>query len=205
MQSRWLVLIILFAVAVAVGSAPPETKPVASDEELLAKAAEVAISQFSSQLQTSLKVALSEGGPVNALGVCNVVAPDIQMAHVRDGWFIERVTDRPRNRNSQADSLQLVVLGRFAASDSLASVTEWDHPQERQKFRYFKPIRVADICLNCHGDAGKLDANVKAKLAELYPNDKAVGYKVGELRGMFAVEILWPEGKAYAEKLTSGK
>ncbi len=85
----------------------------AAIDSLLISAANQAISQFSSQLQTSLKVALDDGGPLNAVNVCNVVAPDIQTAHVRDGWFLERVTAKPRNRNNQADSAQLVILANL--------------------------------------------------------------------------------------------
>ncbi|MCC6961994.1 MAG: DUF3365 domain-containing protein [candidate division Zixibacteria bacterium] len=206
MRKRIIVTcLLLLTLAVALGSSNPEPAANPPDTKMLQDAAVAAISQFTSQLQTSLKLALSEGGPVNALGVCNVVAPDIQIAHVRDGWFIERVTDKPRNRNNQADSLQLAVLAQFAVKDAPAFVASWDNPEQPQKFRYYLPIRAADVCMNCHGDPAKFQAGVAEKIKELYPDDKAVGYKVGDLRGMFAIEVLWPEGKTYAEKLTAGK
>ena len=44
---------------------------------------------------------------------------------------------------------------------------------------------VGEVCLKCHGE--NIDPAVKAKLGELYPNDKATGYKLGDLRGAFTV------------------
>jgi len=34
-----------------------------------------------------------------------------------------------------------------------------------------------------------LAPDLKAKLAELYPNDQATGYAAGDLRGVFWVEL----------------
>lgn len=176
----------------------------AAVDSLLISAANQAISQFSSQLQTSLKVALDDGGPLNAVNVCNVVAPDIQTAHVRDGWFLERVTAKPRNRNNQADSAQLVILAKFeAATNAPSFVAQWNDPIKREKFRFYRPIRTNEMCAGCHGDPASFVTGLTEELKKLYPDDKAVGYRSGDLRGMFAIEVMWPEGLAYAQKLAA--
>jgi hypothetical protein len=56
---------------------------------------------------------------------------------------------------------------------------------------YYAPIKISiPTCLNCHGEVGK---DVKAEdykvLKSLYPNDVAVGYKEGDLRGMFSIRF----------------
>lgn len=175
----------------------------AAVDSLLIIAANQAIAQFSSQLQTSLKVALDDGGPLNAVNVCNVVAPDIQTAHVRDGWFLERVTAKPRNHNNQADSAQLAILALFENPNAPAFVSQWNDKIKREKFRYYRPIRTNDLCGGCHGDPSIFVAGLNDELKKLYPNDKATGYKSGDLRGMFAIEIMWPEGFEYAKKLAA--
>jgi len=38
-----------------------------------------------------------------------------------------------------------------------------------------------------------------------YPLDKAIGYKVGELRGTFVVEAVWPAGREQAQQLLSNE
>lgn len=48
-----------------------------------------------------------------------------------------------------------------------------------------KAIPTAGLCLQCHGTA--INPEVSAKLNELYPHDKAVGYREGDIRGAFLV------------------
>ncbi len=52
-------------------------------------------------------------------------------------------------------------------------------------FRYMKAIPTKGLCLTCHGKT--LAEPVKATLAELYPEDKATGFKVGDIRGAFSI------------------
>lgn len=215
MKKKFLLMTALFLIgilalsdaqSVRLNSAKTKAEPArlsdAAVDSLLAVAAEQAVEQFSSQLQASLQVALKEGGPLNAVNICNVVAPDIQIAHFRGGWFIERVTAKPRNHNNQADSAQLAILALFE-SDSGAPgyIAHWVDPKKREKFQFFRPIKVKEVCLGCHGDTAGFVPGLTAEINKYYREDKATGYKVDELRGMFAVEILWPEGRAYAEKL----
>ena len=52
---------------------------------------------------------------------------------------------------------------------------------------YVEPIHMKGLCMQCHGDRIKPD--VKARLRALYPEDRATGFKRGELRGMFWVKL----------------
>jgi hypothetical protein len=46
------------------------------------------------------------------------------------------------------------------------------------------------MCLQCHGKPGTdLSETTIAKLSQLYPNDKATGYGINELRGIWIVEM----------------
>jgi len=177
-----------------------------TDELLIQSAADSAIARFSSQLKAALQAAMKEGGPVNAIGVCNEMAPEIAAAHSVEGWYLERVTDKSRNANNQADSTQLDLLAQFAVADSApAFIGRWVTSTTDTVYRYFKPIRVGELCLNCHGGQTQLAPGIAEKVAELYPEDMATGYQVGDLRGMFVVEIEWPQGKTHAERLVGGQ
>ena len=48
---------------------------------------------------------------------------------------------------------------------------------------YVEPIVLQPLCLTCHGDS--LAPEVAARIQDLYPQDRAVGYEVGDLRGVF--------------------
>ena len=52
-----------------------------------------------------------------------------------------------------------------------------------KEFHFAKPIVMQPMCVSCHGSPEQISPEVKAKLNELYPNDKAVGYQPGQLRG----------------------
>ncbi|CAN8142334.1 hypothetical protein THIOSC15_340039 [uncultured Thiomicrorhabdus sp.] len=51
-----------------------------------------------------------------------------------------------------------------------------------------KPVMTGGLCLTCHGTAKQIPEGVKAKLADLYPNDKAIDYSEGQVRGAFSFQ-----------------
>jgi len=46
-----------------------------------------------------------------------------------------------------------------------------------------RALPVQPLCLSCHGDPKRMSAAVQEKLKALYPEDKAVGYAPGQIRG----------------------
>ena len=53
---------------------------------------------------------------------------------------------------------------------------------------YVEPLFIQAQCLTCHGDV--ISQNVSEKIKELYPSDKATGFKLNEFRG-----IVWIKEK----------
>jgi hypothetical protein len=46
------------------------------------------------------------------------------------------------------------------------------------------------MCLKCHGNLGQeVEAKTYDKILELYPNDKAVGYDINQVRGIWSIEF----------------
>lgn len=173
-----------------------------ADVTLLQKAADKKIESFTASLKAALREAMRARGPANAINICSEFAPEVAMAHSEEGWYISRVSEKSRNKNDEADSIQLSILEMFGYPETGPPfVSEWRMVSGKKVYFYYKPIYVAELCLKCHGPGNKLAPDVAKKLAELYPEDKAVGYAVGDLRGMFVVEVEWPRGKDHAEKL----
>ncbi|MBL4636778.1 MAG: DUF3365 domain-containing protein [Kofleriaceae bacterium] len=54
--------------------------------------------------------------------------------------------------------------------------------------RVIVPLTASGMCLGCHGDAASHTDTMKELLASKYPEDKAVGYESGDLRG-----VVWAE------------
>jgi hypothetical protein len=52
-----------------------------------------------------------------------------------------------------------------------------------------RPISQRAMCARCHGAADRIDTEVKTAIARRYPLDRATGFKEGEIRGWFWVEV----------------
>ena len=50
-----------------------------------------------------------------------------------------------------------------------------------------KALPTQALCLQCHGAQASLSPAVKEKLSALYPQDKATGYSVGQIRGAMTI------------------
>jgi len=52
-----------------------------------------------------------------------------------------------------------------------------------------KAIPTGEGCLKCHGQ--NIAPEITAKLKENYPDDKATGFKLGDVRGAFSIIQPW--------------
>lgn len=146
--------------------------------------------QYRAALQEELTSALQAGGPARAIEVCQVEAPKIGSRVARkEGWTIQRTAFRVRNPANAPNEWQRrgleVLRERLAAGGEPAGV-EW-HEVADGRLRYMRAIPLGGMCAVCHGQPESIPQEAKAKLRELYPEDQAVGFSVGELRGAFVV------------------
>ncbi len=183
------------------------TAPVGKAEaELALQAATRLVDDYGRSLKKELMAAMSEGGPPNAISVCQMKAPELTREFAMDQvWSINRVSDRNRNPDNAVDSAQYEILARFADTGSVPveHYDYWSKNNGELVYHYYRPIRTMQLCLNCHGDKATMSEEVLTILEKKYPDDQAVGYDVNELRGMFVVDIYWPRAKAHAEELVA--
>lgn len=164
------------------GIAPPDINALNAEAEELSR-------RFVESLQPALQTALQSGGPAAAIQVCAAVAPGIaRELSVTSGWKIRRVSLRPRNTASaQPDSWEVVALAHFAERQQAGEAG----PEIRtaalvgSTFRYMQAQPTGPLCLTCHGK--ELTADVRGALLQLYPDDAATGYALGEIRGAISL------------------
>jgi hypothetical protein len=178
--------------ALAALLALPLTATQPPSPEALASQARGLAGNLMLSLQGELFAAMKEGGPLKALDVCRVKAPEIARATATGTpWKIARTAAKVRNPGSAPDAWESARLeefrGRLAAGEELAALEAFEivEAEGRPAFRYMKAIGTASPCLTCHGSA--LKPEVAAKVKELYPEDQAVGYAAGQLRGAFTL------------------
>jgi hypothetical protein len=151
------------------------------------------VKQFFGTLKGELEQGMKTGGPVTAISVCSVKAPmiaeDISKA---SGWQVARTSLKLRNPGNKPDAWELTVLKEFETRKAAGEdVTKMEHSEVmtingKKTFRYMKAIPTAKLCLNCHGT--QIKPEVARSLDELYPEDKARGYKAGDIRGAFTLQ-----------------
>jgi hypothetical protein len=157
----------------------------AGDESALLLKSRELTAEYASLLQAELKAALSEGGPVAAISVCQDRAPAIASElSRRSGAKIGRTSLRFRNPGNAPEPWQRDVLADF---DTGASQEFFDETAQGET-RFMKAIPTGAVCLACHGET--LAAEIEAALDEGYPHDLARGYTPGQIRGAFS--IVWP-------------
>jgi len=151
------------------------------------------IKDFMTNLKGELKSALKAEGPVGAIGVCQEAAPAVTRdVAAKHGWDVGRTALKLRNPDNAPDDWEREVLEAFVAQREAGadpkklSVTRVVNRDGEATFRYMKAIPLAQKpCATCHGT--NVDPDLRAEILERYPEDKAVGFKPGEIRGAFTL------------------
>ncbi|WP_374527651.1 DUF3365 domain-containing protein [Novosphingobium sp.] len=190
-MTRLMLAGVILAVA---GCAAPSPEPV----DVSAKSAALA-DRFQADLQGQLQAAMKAGGPVGAIGVCQQAAPAIAASLSEEsGAEVRRIALRERNPAAAPEGDLRERLEQLAAapltSAGKPAVMQWTSGSGADaRAHYMRAIPMKEQpCAACHGTS--IGTEVRDKLAELYPADKATGFKPGDLRG--AILVSWPVGAA---------
>ncbi len=150
--------------------------------ELEAARGAALLEPFKAELQRALRSGL-EQGPVEAIAACRDRAPEISMSLSTDGVRLGRSSHRLRNPDNAPPDWVQPILDAYVASPTDRAPTTVSLSANRSG--YVEPILLQAACLTCHGEV--LAPAVAARIDELYPEDRAVGFGVGDLRGVFWV------------------
>jgi hypothetical protein len=162
----------------------------ANNVELLDEARKVA-TMLPPKLLASLQEEIGKSGPEGAIPVCKDMAPKMagEIA-AQTGWKIRRVSLKARNdARAIPDAWEKAALEDFDQRAANGEPPAQLEKGERvgNEYRYVKALPVQPLCLNCHGPAEQLSPAVKSVLEQHYPNDRATGYSVGQIRGAISV------------------
>jgi hypothetical protein len=114
-------------------------------------------------------------------------------ASEQTGWAIRRVSLRNRNPKAVPDGWERAALEDFdrraASGESPATLEKGEIVADggRKEYRYVKALPAQEFCLQCHGTPDRIAPAVREQLKALYPDDKAVGYRAGEIRGAITI------------------
>ena len=139
---------------------------------------------------------LEEKGPVATINYCSERAyPLTDSISEAFGVKIKRTTFKYRNPKNKPDKYEEEALRYFEKFFKEGKKPPAHYVQkvkvgDKLVYRYYFPLKVLKLCLTCHGTPGKdIKPEVYEAIKKKYPEDKAIGYKEGDFRGVVRVEI----------------
>lgn len=137
--------------------------------------------------QEDMKKWAEEGKTDKILSAVPIVAAWKAALGTSDGnnLLVKTPKFNPRNPDNEPDKVEASVLKEFASSPHLTEKVV--HDKELNAVRYFRPIRLTDDCMLCHGSP--------AKSEELWGNNVGMdgtghrmeNLRVGDLHGAFEI------------------
>ncbi|HEX6133489.1 MAG TPA: DUF3365 domain-containing protein [Longimicrobiales bacterium] len=165
-----------------------------ADEAAVAEVGAAAAQRLRQTLVQRLTAAIDSGGTASAIEVCALEAGALTDSIARElgsGVAVKRTSTRVRNPRNAPDSLEVEALTHFT---TIAATTGEPPAQYVQRapeggYRYYEPLGIVPLCVQCHGPPDSIAPEVRATLAQRYPDDRATGYGVGDLRGVIRVSV----------------
>jgi hypothetical protein len=178
--------VLLLLAAAACRRAPTEAEVAVAREEAADAAAKLMGALFA-----ELQGALAQGPPEQAIDVCADRAPAIaRKIGAETGLSVRRTALRTRNPANAPDAYERAWLERAAAAGAPAvDAAEVVRADGAYELRYLRPVRLAEMCTTCHGAPEEIPPAVAQAVARRYPEDRATGFKPGDLRGVVSVRV----------------
>lgn len=182
------------------GGTVADATPPEADSATVARA-QGAAAALAPELAQMLMSEMQRGGPTAAVAVC---ADSAQVRTARfngEGLHVRRIGTRVRNPDNAPDSLETRLLA-YLDEQKLAGTMPTEIMEVARtgidggwELRYLKPILLQEFCATCHGARDNIPTDVRALIDARYPQDQAVDYAPGDLRGAVAVRVAIPRAE----------
>lgn len=141
-----------------------------------------AVQTMAGRLMGELTTALDGDGSDGAIEVCSMRAPEIAAVVSNEyGVVLGRTSQRLRNQSNLPPEWASDLV-----ADEVATPTWLVGPDGQ--VAGLLPIMTKAECGMCHGPREEISEEVIAKLDDYYPDDVAIGFAEGDLRGWIWVE-----------------
>ncbi len=145
-------------------------------------------------LGKNLKERMQSEGLLGAAKFCSVQAfpiTDTVDAKYGKDISVKRISLNERNpANAPQGSEKVIMDALHNLQDNNVVLPKFLVERiDNSTVKYYKPLSInKGVCLKCHGDISK-SSELSKFMKSNYPQDKATGYKMGDLRGAIVVTI----------------
>ncbi len=116
-----------------------------------------------------------------------------EMMKQNEGLIIRRVSFKNRNPNNIPDAYEGRILHLMKKDHVKGTLKvyyeDFATTSGERAYKYMEPLIIKKLCLNCHDNKNDIDPEALVQIKKLYPNDKAMDYKTGDLRGAIFVTL----------------
>lgn len=139
--------------------------------------------QLFEKLSSRLMEAIQASGPAQAIEVCRAEAPAFAEQVKRDmGVNIGRTSFKLRNAANPPPQWAVPLVQDRVETATFVALDEG-------QLGAFLPIMLQKKCELCHGPRETIAQDVLSTLDRNYPHDEATGFREGDLRGWFWIEV----------------
>ena len=141
-----------------------------------------AVNALASEMMGELTAALDSGDAAAGIAVCKEKAP-VVASHINDTYGVQigRTSNKLRNAANVAPAWADPYIADLAEEPTYIAGPNGE-------LGALLPIKLRAECQMCHGPVEGIDEGIMAAITEVYPNDQALGFIEGDLRGWFWVE-----------------
>lgn len=145
------------------------------------------IISLQSALLAELHRKVAAVGPAMALASCHLAGTAVALPLSRRDIAAGRTSARLRDPSNAPRPWAAAIVARYA--DQPTAKVDGFVVDLGSRVGVLRPVREQAICLSCHGPVESLRPDVRARLAERYPADRATGFREGDIHGWFWVEL----------------
>jgi len=185
---RFVLLFIVLSFLFACSS--KDQKDDVLQQQYLQKGAEIA-QLTQAELLKNVSQAMHKGGPGYAIEFCNLQALAIKdsLSRAHD-CRIQRLAVKYRNPVDMPQSeTEKKQLNYYQQAFEKGQPLQPEVYQFDDHIEYYQPIMLSkEACLKCHGTPGRdIAAVTLQKIKERYPDDRATGFALNDLRGAWKI------------------
>ena len=158
--------------------------------DLVISSAKSATKTLLDTLQQQMQEHMAKGGVMDALDFCSneaYVLMDKVNSQLAKSISVKRISTKYRNPANKPQNDEIKVLKELESKKELPPFIV--EKIDEHTYKFYKPITInKPVCLKCHGDIST-NKELQTAISSKYPDDKAVNYKLDNLRGAVVVTI----------------